>query len=91
MKTFKTIEKKSQILGMPLADLMFVSTLLIVLIVLGGIAGAFMEVSKYYYLISLLIVVILFLILKTVNQKKHPSFLLSWLSYHFFQAKKIKL
>lgn len=91
MKTYKSIERNSIILGMPVRDLMLLLCLLLVLVLLGGIMGTFMPVSKYYYLGALLLIVILQCILKYLNRRKHPTFVASRISYHFLQARRIAI
>ena len=76
---------------MPIQDLMMLLILLIALVLLGGIMGAFMPVSKYYYLCSLLVIVALQMVLKYFGSKKHPAFIASFVSYHFLQARRVSM
>lgn len=76
---------------MPVQDLMLLLFLLIGLVLLGGIMGAFMPVSKYYYLCSLCVIVALQVVLKYLGSKKHPSFIASFVSYYFLQARRISM
>ncbi|EMR00617.1 hypothetical protein [Cesiribacter andamanensis] len=89
MRTYRSIERKSRILGMPAGDLLLLLSLLVLLVLLGGIMGTFLKVSKYYYFSSLLAVLMLQFFLRYLNRRKHPSFLASWISYRFLQARKI--
>ena len=91
MKTYKSIERKSVVLGMPVNDLVLLLFLIIALVMLGAIMGAFIPVSKYYYLCSLLAVIVLQFILKYFNRRKHPTFISSFISYHFLQAHRISI
>jgi hypothetical protein len=91
MKTYKSIERNSIILGMPVRDLMLLLCLLLLLVLLGGIMGTFMPVSKYYYLGSLLLVTFLQFVLKYLNRRKHPTFVASRISYYFLQARRIAI
>lgn len=91
MKTYKSIERKSRVLGMPVNDLALLFFLLIALVMLGAVLGAFMKVSKYYYLCSLLAVIVLQFVLKYFNRRKHPTFIASFFSYRFLQARKIAI
>jgi hypothetical protein len=91
MKTYKSIERKSIILGMPVEDIMLLLSLLLGLVMLGGIMGASIKVSKLYYLISLLSVIALQFGLKYFNQKKHPTFIRSFISYYFLQVRRISI
>lgn len=85
MKTYKSIERKSVIMGMPVADLMLLLALLIALVLLGSIGSIFFLVSKYYYLSTLGIVLALYISMKFINRRKHPNFLFAFLSFHFRQ------
>lgn len=91
MKTYPAIERKSIILGMPAGDLMLLLCLLVLLVLLGGIMGTFFQVSKYYYFGSLLSVIVLQFVLRYLHRRQHPSFLASWISYHFLQAHRITI
>lgn len=79
------------ILGMPVSDLVLLLFLLIGLVMLGGVLGAFFKVSKYYYLFSLLAIVVLHFLLKYLNRKKHPTFIKSAISYLWMQPGKIEI
>lgn len=76
---------------MPVQDLLLLLALLISLVLLGGIMGTFMPVSKYYYLTSLCLVLLLLLVLRRLGRQQHPTFLSSFISYHFLQARRISL
>jgi hypothetical protein len=76
---------------MPVQDLMLLLCLLIVLVLLGGIMGTFMPVSKYYYLCSLLFVILLQFFLKYLNRRKQPTFVASRISYYFLQVRRITI
>lgn len=89
MKTYKSIERKSIILGMPAGDLMLLLCLLLVLVLLGGIMGTFTQVSKYYYLCALLSVIALQFVLQYLNRRGHPTYVASLISYYFLQARRI--
>ena len=77
------------VLGIPMLECGILVCLLMSLMILGGIAGVFMQVSGWFYLISLILILGLYLILRRAAQQNHPSFLLSFISYHFFQPDKI--
>ncbi|WP_224995064.1 hypothetical protein [Cesiribacter sp. SM1] len=91
MRTYPAIERKSIILGMPAGDLMLLLCVLVVLVLLGGIMGTFFQVSKYYYFGSLLSVIVLQFVLRYLHRRRHPSFLASWISYYFLQARRITI
>ncbi|MDO1449835.1 hypothetical protein Q0590_26385 [Rhodocytophaga aerolata] len=85
MKTYKSLERKSLILGMPLTDLLLLLSLLIALVLLGSIGSLFFPVSRYYYLATVAIIAGLYLLMKFINRKGHPHFLFAALSFHFRQ------
>lgn len=91
MKTYKSLERQSIILGMPAGDLMLLLCLLVLLVLLGGIMGTFMKVSKWYFVCAMLTVIMLQLVLRYLNRQKHPTFFASWTSYYFLQAHKIDI
>jgi hypothetical protein len=89
MRTYKSIEKKSVILGMPVMDLMLLLSSLVGLVMLGSIVSLFTVVSKYYYLGSLGLVILGYGILRYANRYGHPAYLPAALSFHFKQARQI--
>ena len=91
MKTFKTIERKAQLLGLPMQDLFALLFGLSLAIVAGIILNFVVAVSKYYFLAVLASVVGAFFLLKRINRRKHPSFLFSYLSYHLWQPRKLEV
>ncbi|WKN44919.1 hypothetical protein [Tunicatimonas pelagia] len=91
MKTFKTIEKKAQLLGLPMQDLFALLFGLSLAMVAGIILNFFIAVSKYYFLAVLVSVVGAFFLLKRINRQKHPSFLFSYLSYRLWQVRRLEV
>lgn len=89
MRTYKSIERKTNVLGIPIQEFGMLACLLVILILIGGIVGFFIDVSGKFFLFSLALVLSLYGVLRHAAQKKHPGFLLSWLSYHCFQPKTI--
>ena len=91
MKVYKTIEKKSQVLGLGFSEIGLIVLLFAMLFILGNTLAMFIYVSGWYYLISLGLVLASVLILRFNNKKKHPSYLMSLISFYFFQPKRIHL
>ncbi len=89
MKTFKAIEKKAQLLGLPMQDMFALLFGLCLAMVVGIVLNFFVPVTKYYFFIVLLSTVGAFFSLKRINKSKHPSFLFSYVSYHFLQDRKV--
>ena len=91
MKVCKAIEKKSQVLGLGFNEIGLVILLFAILFILGNTLAMFTYVSGWYYLGSLALVVISVMILRFNNRKKRPTYLMSLISFHFFQPKRIYL
>jgi len=89
MKTFKAIEKKAQLLGLPMQDMFALLFGLSLAMVLGIVLNFFVPVTKFYFLAVLLSTVGAFFSLKRINKSKHPSFLFSYFSYRFLQDRKV--
>lgn len=89
MKVYKSIEKKSQILGLGFTEIGLIILLFACLFIIGNLIGMFTQISGWYYLCSLVLVLLLVLILRFNNRKKHPSYLMSLLSFYFFQPKRV--
>ncbi|MDF9796269.1 uncharacterized protein YacL [Catalinimonas alkaloidigena] len=91
MKTFKSIEKKAQILGLPMQDLFTLLFGLSIAMVLGIVINFFLPVSKYYFFAVLIATFGAFFLLKRINLRKHPSFLFSLISYRLWQPKHLEV
>ncbi len=91
MKTFKAIEKKAQLLGLPMQDMFALLFGLSLAMVLGIVLNFFVPVTKYYFMLVLLSTVGAFFSLKRINKSKHPSFLFSYLSYRFWQVRSVEV
>ena len=90
MKTYKVIEKSSTIQGIPSTDFGLYLVAMFSLVFLGSLLGVFINISGWYFLAVLIIGTLGFFILKMAYKRKHPSLLLSFISYYFMQPKKIK-
>lgn len=91
MKTFKAIEKKAQLLGLPMQDMFALLFGLSLAMVLGIVLNFFVPVTKYYFFVVMLSTVGAFFSLKRINKSKHPSFLFSYFSYRFLQTRRIEI
>ena len=89
MKIYKSLERRSYVLGLPLQELGLLICLFMLSVLGGSLAGIVMKVPLSFYLLSILFISGLYLLLRRAARQKHPSFLLSYISYHFFQAKHI--
>ncbi|PYF68442.1 hypothetical protein B0O44_11226 [Pedobacter nutrimenti] len=56
-----------------------------------AMAGMFFRVNPKLHVLNILVTILLIILIKIVNRKKHPSFLLSYTSYKLLQPRKIIL
>jgi hypothetical protein len=91
MKSFKSMERKAQLLGLPMQDLFALLFGLSVAMVVGIVINFFLPVSKYYFFAVLFSTLLGFVVLKRINRYRHPSFLFSLLSYRFWQPKRLEV
>ena len=89
MKTFRTIEKQAQLLGLPMTDLFTLSFVMSLAIVLGIVLNFMIPMSKYYFWGVILSAGVAYLLLKRLNRNKHPSRIFSYLSYRFWQPRQV--
>ena len=91
MKTFRTIEKQAQLLGLPMTDLFALSFIMSLAIVFGIVLNFMIPMSKYYFWGVILSAGVAYLLLKRMNRNKHPSRIFSYLSYRFLQPRQVVL
>jgi hypothetical protein len=89
MQVRKSLEKPSRILGMKMQELGIILTAFISLTVLLSILRMFMHISPMVNVISLAFIVGLMVIVRIAERKKHPSFLISAISFYWKQPKRI--
>ena len=89
MKTFRTIEKQAQLLGLPMTDLFALLFVMSLAIIVGIVLNFMVPMSKYYFWGVILSAGLAYLLLKRLNKQKHPSRLFSYLSYRFLQPRQI--
>ena len=89
MKTFRTIEKQAQLLGLPMTDLFALSFVMSLAIVIGIVLNFMVPMSKYYFWGVIFSAGVAYLLLKRLNRKKHPSRMFSYLSYRFLQPRQV--
>ena len=89
MKTFRSIEKQAQLLGLPMTDLFVLSFVMSLAIVLGIVLNFMVPMSKYYFWSVILFTGLGYLLLKRLNRHKHPSRIFSYLSYRFLQPRQV--
>ncbi|MGD1889759.1 MAG: hypothetical protein ACFB15_04030 [Cyclobacteriaceae bacterium] len=91
MKTFRSIEKQAQLLGLPMNDLFVLLLLMSLLIVLGIVLNLIIPLSKYYFWTVILATIFTYFLLRKVNRQRHPTLLFSYLSYHFRQPRRLSV
>ena len=91
MKTFRTIEKQAQLLGLPMTDLFALLFVMSLAIIVGIVLNFMVPMSKYYFWGVILSAGLAYLLLKRLNKRKHPSRLFSYLSYRFLQPRHLSV
>ncbi|MEM6342966.1 MAG: hypothetical protein AAF927_03765 [Bacteroidota bacterium] len=89
MRVYKSLERKSWVLGLPLNQIGLLLCLFLVLTVGGSLLSVLLALPWWYYLASLALVLSLYLLLRKAAKRQHPDFLLSFLSYRYFQPDEI--
>jgi hypothetical protein len=91
MRTYKSIERQAQVLGMNLQDLGLVFGLLIVGGLFTGVLGLMISVPAWVYFLLLLTTAVLFFGLKYLAKHKPPGFLMGYASFHLQQPRRLTL
>lgn len=89
MKVQKSLEKPTRILGMRMQELGLYVCLLIGLITLASLARTIVPVPRYVYAVILVVLVLSWMVLRWGERHKHPSFLISLISWTLLQPKRI--
>lgn len=89
MRSYKSIERPAQVLGMSLRELGLGVLALFSLAMLIGIAGSFIAVPRQVFLVLLVLFAGLIYGLRYLGRHRPPNFLLSWLSFHLKQPRRI--
>jgi len=91
MRSYKSIEKPAQVLGMNIMDLGLVVGLFIGSVLLLGFLNMLVHIPRLVYLVVFLIEVGLILILRFLTKTHPPGFLIGWLSFQFVQPRRIAI
>lgn len=91
MRSFKSIERPAQVLGMNLPDLGLVVGLFLAAVLAIGVAGLVFTVPRFLYLLILVVLIGQLYGLRYLAKHRPPGFLLSWLSFHRRQPRRIAL
>ncbi|XAZ82122.1 hypothetical protein A6C57_28160 (plasmid) [Fibrella sp. ES10-3-2-2] len=89
MKVQKSLEKPTRILGMRMQELGLYVCLLIGLVTVVSLARTILPIPRAVYVVILATLVCSWLLLRWGERHKHPSFLISMLSWVFFQPKQV--
>ena len=89
MRSYKSIEKPAQVLGMNIMDLGLVIGLFIGSVLLLGILNMLIPIPRLVYLAVFLLVVGLILVMRFLTKTRPPGFLIGWLSFQFVQPRRI--
>ena len=89
MEVRKSLEKKTLILGIEIRDLGISLGLFFGVMILINIVRVFIPISVWYNIAGIVAICVYVGIVRYGLKNKHPSFIVSLLSYHFFQPKQI--
>lgn len=91
MKTYRSINRQVRLLGLPLQDMFLLLFVMSLAIVLGIVLNFFLAMSKYYFWSVLLSSGLVYLLLRRLNRYQHPSLVFSYLSWRFWQPRKLEV
>ena len=89
MRSYKSIEKPAQVLGMNIMDLGLVVGLFIGSVLLLGFLNMIVHIPRLVYLIVLLLELGFILVMRFLTKTRPPGFLVGWLSFQFVQPRRI--
>lgn len=86
------INRPIVVYGINLMDLIILIVAAVVLLLLSGVLNVFTSssVPSFVFLVVVILLGMAFMVLRKANKKGHRQYLLSWLSFRFFQPKRIK-
>lgn len=85
MVTRRYLEKESTVLGLPMLQVGMLVLIGVVMIVFSTFLKMVMPGFKWFNHATVVILTVSYMGLKYAARKKHPSFITSYLSYHFQQ------
>jgi len=91
MRSYKSIERPAQVLGMNLQDLGILVGLFIGSVLLLGFLGMAVKIPRLVYLVVILVEIWLILGLRHLTRTQAPGFLMGWLSYTFIQPRRLSV
>ena len=91
MRTYKSIERPSQVLGIDINNLFLVMGFIVVGAILVGLLGMVMDLHWIVYVLLLLVSVSLFLAFKYLAKHRPPGFAMGFVSYYLHQPKRLSI
>ena len=91
MRTYKSIERPSQVLGIDVTNLFIVMGVIIVGAILVGLLGMVLSIHWSVYVLLLVVSIGLFLMFKYLAKHRPPGFAMGFVSYHLRQPKRLSL
>jgi uncharacterized membrane protein YfcA len=88
MITRRYLEKKSTVLGLPMKQVGMLALLIVVLSVSGNILKMLFTQVHWFNHLTLIVVIGSYALMRYAASKKHPSFLISYISYFLLQRRK---
>jgi hypothetical protein len=89
MRSYKSIERPAQVLGMNIQDLGIMVGLFIGSVLLLGFLGMAVKIPRLVYLLVILVELGLLLGLRYLSKRQAPGFLMGWLSFTFIQPRRL--
>lgn len=91
MRTYKSIERPSQVLGIDVTNLFIVMGVVVVGAILVGLLGMVMDIHWIVYVLLLVLSVSLFVTFKYLAKHRPPGFAMGFVSYHLRQPKRLSI
>ncbi|WP_026461337.1 hypothetical protein [Adhaeribacter aquaticus] len=91
MRSYKSIEKPAQVLGMNIMDLGLAVGLFIGSVLLLGFLNMLVSIPRLVYLAVFLLEVGLILVMRFLTKTHPPGFLVGWLSFRYVQPRRISV
>lgn len=91
MEVRKSLEQKTLILGVEIRDMGVALSLFFGVNIAIGMVRLFLPVSSWYSLSAIALVGVYMGVVRYGQKNKHPSYIVSLLSFHFFQPKRLQM
>ena len=89
MRSYKSIERPAQVLGMNIQDLGIMVGLVIGSVLLLGFLGMAVKIPRLVYLLVILVELGLILGLRYLSKRQAPGFLMGWLSFTYIPPRRL--